>query len=312
MQTCGGREVRPVFIKHSLESVFSVTHLINASSYHISADYTSPGEKHDFWEIVYVDRGMIHIRADNNELPLNNGEIVFHQPDEYHNVIPVPDSEADIIVISFVCANKDMSAFNRRVITVSKEEKDCLVRIAKEAEKTYLFFENIPPVVKLVRRGDAPFGAEQLIRGELEKMLICLYRRINDQALLPPPEKSMNRHVLSSNNLRHNEELAQLAREYIGQHYGEKLTLAGIAASLNISISQLKLIFREQINATVIQYLTNLRIREAKRLIREHQFNLTQIADMVGFESISYFSSRFKHVTGMTPTEYARILRQDE
>ena len=104
--------------------------------------------------------------------------------------------------------------------------------------------------------------------------------------------------------------LTQRAQDYIRQHYREKVTLADIASGLNVSVSQLKLVFREQAGTSVIGYLTDLRMREAKRLIRENQYNFTQIADIVGYESIYYFSSRFKQLTGMTPTEYARSLRQ--
>ena len=115
---------------------------------------------------------------------------------------------------------------------------------------------------------------------------------------------------LSSNSANYSASLAQRAEDYMRQHYGQKLTLKDIAASLNISVSQLKLVFREQIGTSVIGYLTELRMKEAKRLIRENQFSFTQIADIVGYESIYYFSTRFKQVTGMTPTEYARTLRQ--
>lgn len=298
----GRKEVRRVFLLHSLEPVYCVTHLVNASSYHIPADYTSPGERHDFWELVYVDRGEVTIWANENKYLLKTGEMAFHRPNEYHNVLPYCGKPADIIVIAFVCRDPQMSAFEQRIILLGSEEKDCLARIVKEAEKTYVYFENDPPVVKLIRRDDAPTGAEQLIRCELEQMLIYMLRR-NENIPLKV-------RILSSNSANHHAALTRRAEDYMRQHYREKLTLKDIAANLNVSISQLKLVFREQTGASVIGYLTDLRMKEAKRLIRENQYNFTQIADIVGYESIYYFSSRFKRITGMTPTEYARTLRQ--
>jgi tRNA pseudouridine55 synthase len=56
-------------------------------------------------------------------------------------------------------------------------------------------------------------------------------------------------------------------------------------------------------------HLTALRIKEAKRLIREGKHSFSQIAENVGFESIHYFSTVFKKHTGMTPSDYARSLR---
>lgn len=292
----------PVFLLHSLAPIYSVTHLVNVSSYHLPADFTWPGEQHDFWELVFVDRGEVTVCANENRYLLKAGEMVFHRPNEFHNVLPYCGKPADIIIIAFVCSNPQMSAFEQRFTRLGGEERDCLARIVKEAEKTYVFFENKPPVVRLIRRDDAPTGAEQLIRCELEQMLIYMLRRNEN---IP-----MKVRILSSNNANHNAMLSQCAEDYMHQHYGERLTLKDIAASLNISVSQLKLVFREQTGASVIGYLTDLRMKEAKRLIRENQYNFTQIADIVGFESIYYFSSRFKRVTGMTPTEYARTLRQ--
>ena len=296
------KDVRRVFLLHSLEPVYNVTHLVNASSYHIPADYIEPGERHDFWELVYVDRGEIIIRANDSEYLLKTGEMAFHRPNEYHNVMPYCGKPGDIIIIAFVCKDPQMSAFEQRIILLGNEEKECLARIVKEAEKTYVYFENNPPLVKLIRRDDAPAGAEQLIRNGLEQLLIYLLRR-NENIPLKV-------RILSSNSANHHAALTQRAQDYMSQHYREKLTLGDIASNLNVSVSQLKLVFREQAGMSVISYLTDLRMKEAKRLIRENQYNFTQIADIVGYESIYYFSSRFKRVTGMTPTEYARTLRQ--
>ena len=291
-----------VFMLHPLEPIYSVTHLINASSYRLNANFTWQGERHDFWELLYVDRGEVTVWANDNEYFLQAGEMVFHCPNEYHNLLPSRGRSADVIVIAFVCKDPQMSVFQQRIMLLDGPEKECLARIVKEAEKTYAFFENEPPAVRLVRRDDAPAGAEQLIRCELEQMLIHMLRR---NVNIP-----MKGRIISSNSANRNAMLAKRAEEYMRQHYGERLTLRNIAASLNISVSLLKLVFREQTGTSVIGYLTDLRMKEAKRLIRENQYNFTQIADIVGFESIFYFSARFKKVTGMTPTEYARTLRQ--
>jgi AraC-like DNA-binding protein len=92
-------------------------------------------------------------------------------------------------------------------------------------------------------------------------------------------------------------------------HFREKLTLEKVAKAHNISISKLKRIFRESTETSVVAHLTALRIKEAKRLIREGKHSFSQIAENVGFESIHYFSTVFKKHTGMTPSDYARSLR---
>jgi len=99
-------------------------------------------------------------------------------------------------------------------------------------------------------------------------------------------------------------------QEYLAEHYAQRITLEKLAASQNISISQLKRIFKEHTGDSVIPYLTALRIKEAKRLIQESSLNFSQIAVSVGYDNIYYFSSVFKKHTGMTLTEYSKSLRR--
>ena len=291
-----------MYIRHELTAIFSVTHLVNAAYYRLPVDYSEPVEKHDFWEVVYVDRGETVIGADDKSYLLKTGEMAFHRPNENHSVRPASGHPADIIVIAFVCNSPRMAAFEQRIIQLGPEEKQCLSNIVREAEATYVFFENNPPAVRLIQREDAAAGSEQIIRCSLEQLLIYVLRRDG--------KIHVSTRLMASNSTNHHALLADRVKEYLHAHYGERVTLRDVAAQQNISVSQLKAVFREQAGASVIGYLTDLRIREAKRMIRENQYNFTQIADAVGFESIYYFSARFKRLTGMTPTEYARSLRQ--
>ena len=59
----------------------------------------------------------------------------------------------------------------------------------------------------------------------------------------------------------------------------------------------------------MVNYLTALRIGQAKRLIQEGRLNFTQVAEAVGYDSIYYFSSLFKKQTGMTLSEYSKSLK---
>ena len=83
-----------------------------------------------------------------------------------------------------------------------------------------------------------------------------------------------------------------------------------MAAEISVSPSHLKRVFREQTGQSVIAYLTDLRVRRAKQMICDHQYNFSQIAEAVGFDSVYYFSARFKKYTGMAPTDYARSVRR--
>jgi AraC-like DNA-binding protein len=54
-----------------------------------------------------------------------------------------------------------------------------------------------------------------------------------------------------------------------------------------------------------MEYFTRLKVDAAKQMIRENDLNFTEIADRLGFNTSQYFTTVFRRVTGMTPTEYA-------
>ncbi len=58
-----------------------------------------------------------------------------------------------------------------------------------------------------------------------------------------------------------------------------------------------------------MDYLTALKMREAKKLIREDQYNVTQISSLLGYSSIQHFSRMFKKIVGFSPTEYENSVK---
>ena len=62
--------------------------------------------------------------------------------------------------------------------------------------------------------------------------------------------------------------------------------------------------FKEKYGFTVMDYLTNLRINEAKRMLKETDMTVSEISDSVGFSEPSYFSKVFLKITGESPTHY--------
>ena len=89
--------------------------------------------------------------------------------------------------------------------------------------------------------------------------------------------------------------------------YG-RVSVAYIAARLGKSESTVKNIFASYMDGGLIRYYNELKIREAKKLIREEKYNLVEISDLLHFETPQYFSKCFKHITNMTPTEYKRSI----
>ena len=90
------------------------------------------------------------------------------------------------------------------------------------------------------------------------------------------------------------------------------LTLADLARYSGVSESTIKALFHARAGMGATAYFIRMRIKAAKTYIREGNYNLTQIAELLGYDSIHYFSRQFRTVTGMAPSEYARSIRAIE
>ena len=103
-----------------------------------------------------------------------------------------------------------------------------------------------------------------------------------------------------------NAKLIGEATAYIRAHYGEPLTLEGVAQKVFVSPFYLSHLFKEELDLTFVEYLTRVRIEEAKRLLAESNLSVLGVAEKVGYEDGSYFSKVFRKVTGLTPKLYRR------
>lgn len=104
----------------------------------------------------------------------------------------------------------------------------------------------------------------------------------------------------------------QLAKDYIDSHYAENITLNLIADQAHINPAYLSALFKEETGVNYIDYLTSLRMEKAKALLTDASLNLSQIAEMVGYNSARYFSKIFETQMGIKPSEYRRLhLRRD-
>ena len=77
-----------------------------------------------------------------------------------------------------------------------------------------------------------------------------------------------------------------------------------IAESLGISAYHLSHIFKKETDYTVMQYITTLRMRNACKLLEDCRIKVYEVAEQVGYRDIAYFSSTFKKMVGVSPSEY--------
>jgi len=104
----------------------------------------------------------------------------------------------------------------------------------------------------------------------------------------------------------------ETAKNYIAQHYREKLYLEDIAEHLKISPSHLSRIFSRETGQRLQDYIVDVRVDRAANLLRYSELSLSEIAAYVNFPSQSYFGKVFKARLNMTPRAYRDRYRAAE
>ena len=94
------------------------------------------------------------------------------------------------------------------------------------------------------------------------------------------------------------------AIEYLDRHYAERITLAELAEQAGFSAEHFSRVFRRETGVNYITYLNNLRMKHAVQLLEQTDCKVYEIAEKVGFSSLSYFSTAFKKKFGKNPYEY--------
>lgn len=290
------------FARTPLLPSISIDQLISFHYFEYANGFVFGGEHHDFWEFLYVDKGQVQVQADEMIFELGQGNIIFHQPDEFHTVRVLPHHKPpNLIVISFECASPAMAHFRHKVLLLGDRDRNCLSQALQEGFRTFL-----PPYDNhadhtLVRNPDAPFAGEQLVKIHLEMLLINLVR-----SFLQADSRQQTPKLTTANKANFEQELADRIVRYLQDNLGAALTLDQLCAHFHLGKTRLKDIFHARIGSGVMEYYKQLKFEEAKTLIREHKYNFTEIAAKLGYASIHYFSREFRKHAGMSPSEYAR------
>ena len=83
-----------------LKNSISIEKLYSIHYFEYMSDFKFPGENHDFWEFVCVDKGEVSVTGGDRQFVLKRGEIAFHQPNEFHSVEATRGIAPNLVVIS--------------------------------------------------------------------------------------------------------------------------------------------------------------------------------------------------------------------
>lgn len=93
---------------------------------------------------------------------------------------------------------------------------------------------------------------------------------------------------------------------HIRKNYNRELSLESMGDMLQMNGVYLGQVFKKEVGITFLKYLTNLRIEEAKRLLREENSTVSETGRLVGYQTSQYFSHIFTRIVGVTPQEYKK------
>lgn len=94
------------------------------------------------------------------------------------------------------------------------------------------------------------------------------------------------------------------AQKYIKDNFSRSITLAEVAGHVYVNTTYLSTLFKELTGENFVHYITKCRIKKAQELLKDVQYNVSEIGEIVGYENPRYFSEVFKKNVGMTPYEF--------
>ncbi len=269
------------------------------SIYHFEfcKDFSHKPERHDFWEMVYVDSGEVIAITDSIGRELFQGQVIFHRPMELHAHISnnvVPNS---MLVVSFTSDSAAMEFFDKKIFTLEKTPKTLLTLFINEAKNALgsipSEYENKEPL----DFSSAPFGSVQLLECYLTEFLLNLKR--SDGEAVSHAVRSEDSRTLAQSSI------VELMLNYLNERIGENVTLNDLCANFYMGKTRLCALFSEYCGEGPIEYYTDLKMASAKKLLLEG-VSVSRIADTLGYSSIHIFSRAFKRAVGVSPTEYKK------
>ncbi len=141
-------------------------------------------------------------------------------------------------------------------------------------------------------------GYELSLRADVTRIYLYILRRWREK----------NRSLMESAMLSSQRDLIQRAISHIREHYAE-LTEEETARACGVSASYLSRTFKRSLGVSFSAYLTDVRLREAERLLLTTDDSITDIAQAVGFSTSSYFISKFRVSHKLSPHRYRALHR---
>lgn len=276
----------------TLSDEFKITGIANVHFFEFDKNFVSEVDKHPFHELVFVSKGSLTVKSEDYNGSLDKNNLIIHRPDEYHSLISDEDNSATVIIIGFTCEGLP-DLFSSKVITLNDANIKKLAEAVKEGRNVFAPPHNVP-VYDMKKNKHQVYGSEQMLKLALEHFFLTLIREhyiTSKQETLP---------------IKFN--VSEIIA-YLDDKYKEKITLGELAFIFGTNRTTLCKEFKKATGTTILDYVGDKKIVDAKRKIAQTNVTFTEISIELNFESIHYFTKFFKKKTGYTPKEYRKMFK---
>lgn len=241
-----------------------------------------PLHLHDVLEVVFLHRGSARVLGSAQSLLLQAGDVFVSFPDQPHGYEELEPVTCDVLIVpsAFLPAWRSLLLQRRPAESVLRQG---------QWEHT-----GLQTLLELLRSESADLS-EPLLQGYATviagKLLPCLQ-------LVAAPDGG-------------NDTLHRLL-VYVNQHYREPLTRAELAGAVGYNESYVSHLFSRQLGTTLTDYITALRLRDARALLQEADMTVSQLCLLLGFGSIRSFNRAFLKAYGCAPSELRKNTLRDQ
>ena len=251
--------------------------LLNVSSARYGGDWHSVPHTHNHTELFFIVSGKGQFLIEDQVFPVDVNNLVIINPNVTHtedslNAQPLEYIVLGIDGIELATSENSNGQFCILDHYESMEISPCLRNILREM------------ALKST-------GYEDICQAYMEILIIRLMRSTSLAVQAEPQSISSNRQCAA-------------VRRYIDLHFKEPLTLEQLSEEAHMNKYYLSHVFKREYGVSPINYMISRRIDESKYLLAETDLSMSQIAQLLGFSSSSYFSQAFRKTQGVSPMEF--------
>lgn len=269
---------RYLMMESDIKSLSFQLESITKSKY--DSDWHSTLHTHPFTELFYVVDGKGEFNIQGQRFPVKANDFVIINPQVEHTELSSPDESLEYIVLGI----NGLSFSN--LTPVSEGGHPFSFFNLRDEQKDILRYLNA-----MVQEATSQSMSYELVCHNLLEILLIKILRHQHFDLEVGKQSKATKDI-------------SFIKHYLETYYHESIQLEDLASMTHLSRFYISHSFKKEIGMSPMEYLIAIRIKESKILLRTTNYSISQVADIVGFTTPTYFSKQFRKSTGISPTDY--------